>query len=77
MAKGRVAGAGQGGLVYLAGILEETTGDIPTAWAWVFVPPAVLLILAALCHHLVLRSLEVSVLLHVVVAGVGVKLSCG
>jgi len=46
--------AGQGGLVYLAGVLEEATGDIPTAWAWVFVPPAVVLLLAALYHHLVL-----------------------
>lgn len=42
--------AGQGGLVYLAGTLEETTGNLRTAWAWVFVPPAVLFVLAALYH---------------------------
>ena len=46
--------AGQGGLVYLAGVLEETTGSVRTAWAWVFVPPAVLLALAALYHALTL-----------------------
>lgn len=27
---------GQGGLVILAGHLEETLGDVPSAWAWVF-----------------------------------------
>lgn len=42
--------AGQGGLVYLAGWLEETTGDVRTAWAWVFVPAAVLFVLFALYH---------------------------
>jgi len=42
--------AGQGGLVYLAGVLEESTGSVRTAWAWVFVPPAVLLGLAGLYH---------------------------
>ncbi len=42
--------AGQGGLVYLAGVLEEATGSVHTAWAWVFVPPAVLLGLAGLYH---------------------------
>lgn len=46
--------AGQGGLVYLAGILEETTGDVRTAWAWVFVPPAAFFVLAAVYHQLVL-----------------------
>lgn len=46
--------AGQGGLVYLAGVLEEVTGSIPTAWAWVFVPPAVLFLLFGAYHHAVL-----------------------
>jgi len=42
--------AGQGGLVYLAGRLEVSTGDVRTAWAWVFVPPAVFFVLVALYH---------------------------
>ncbi|HEY8994074.1 MAG TPA: AmpG family muropeptide MFS transporter [Lacunisphaera sp.] len=42
--------AGQGGLVWLAGRLEETTGDVRLAWAWVFVPPAVVFVLVALYH---------------------------
>lgn len=46
--------AGQGGLVYLAGVLEESTGDLRAAWAWVFVPPAVLFVLAGAYHFLVL-----------------------
>lgn len=46
--------AGQGGLVWLAGRLEESTGNVPTAWAWVFVPPAALFAGAALYHALVL-----------------------
>jgi MFS transporter, PAT family, beta-lactamase induction signal transducer AmpG len=46
--------AGQGGLVYLAGRLEVSTGDVRTAWAWVFVPPAVFFVLAALYHLVVL-----------------------
>ena len=46
--------AGQGGLVWLAGRLEERTGNVHTAWAWVFVPPAVLLGLAGLYHLLAL-----------------------
>jgi PAT family beta-lactamase induction signal transducer AmpG len=46
--------AGQGGLVWLAGHLEETTGDVHGAWAWVFVPPAVVFVLAALYHLAVL-----------------------
>ncbi len=46
--------AGQGGLVYLAGVLEESTGSVRTAWAWVFVPPAVLLAVAGLYHALTL-----------------------
>ncbi|MBP6507946.1 MAG: MFS transporter [Opitutaceae bacterium] len=46
--------AGQGGLVYLAGRLEESTGDVHLAWSLVFVPPAVLFVLAALYHQLLL-----------------------
>jgi len=46
--------AGQGGLVYLAGRLEVSTGDVRTAWAWVFVPPAAFFILAAFYHFLIL-----------------------
>ena len=46
--------AGQGGLVYLAGRLEESMGDVRVAWAWVFVPPAVVFVLAALYHLVVL-----------------------
>ncbi|HET7537849.1 MAG TPA: MFS transporter [Candidatus Didemnitutus sp.] len=43
--------AGQGGLVYLAGVLEESTGNVHTAWAWVFAPPAALFVVAALYHQ--------------------------
>ncbi|HVZ66506.1 MAG TPA: MFS transporter [Lacunisphaera sp.] len=43
--------AGQGGLVYLAGVLEESTRHIAIAWAWVFVPPAVVFVLAATYHR--------------------------
>jgi PAT family beta-lactamase induction signal transducer AmpG len=46
--------AGQGGLVYLAGHLEETTGNITTAWSWVFVPPAVFFAITAAYHMFVL-----------------------
>ncbi|HEX2860056.1 MAG TPA: MFS transporter [Lacunisphaera sp.] len=46
--------AGQGGLVYLAGRLEESLGDVRAAWAWVFVPPAVVFVLAAVYHLVVL-----------------------
>ncbi len=46
--------AGQGGLVWLAGRLEETTGDVRTAWAWVFVPPAIVFALAAAYHAIFL-----------------------
>ncbi len=46
--------AGQGGLVYLAGVLEESTGSMHTAWAWVFVPPAVFFAITAAYHLLVL-----------------------
>ncbi len=43
--------AGQGGLVWLAGYLETSTGNIPLAWALIFVPPALVFILAAFYHQ--------------------------
>ncbi len=43
--------AGQGGLVYLAGMIEESTGNVHTAWAWVFAPPALLFVLLAIYHQ--------------------------
>jgi PAT family beta-lactamase induction signal transducer AmpG len=46
--------AGQGGLVYLAGSLEESTGSIPRAWAIVFALPAVFFVITAVYHLLVL-----------------------
>lgn len=42
--------AGQGGLVYLAGHIEETTGNIPFAWQWVFGGMSIFFIAAALYH---------------------------
>ena len=42
--------AGQGGLVYLAGVLQEKTGGAAAAWAAVFGLLAVFFILAALYH---------------------------
>lgn len=41
---------GQGGLVMLAGYLEETLGDIPMAWAAVFALVAVFFLLITLYH---------------------------
>ena len=46
--------AGQGGLVYLAGTLQDMTGDVAQAWAWVFVVLAVFFVLAGLYHLAVL-----------------------
>jgi PAT family beta-lactamase induction signal transducer AmpG len=46
--------AGQGGLVYLAGMLEESTGNVRTAWTWIFVPPAVFFALVAVYHFVFL-----------------------
>jgi len=43
---------GQGGLVYLAGELQERTGSMVTAWSWVFGVLAVLFGLLALWHSL-------------------------
>ena len=46
--------AGQGGLVYLAGSLQETLGDARRAWAGVFFLLAALFVLAGLYHLVVL-----------------------
>lgn len=46
--------AGQGGLVYLAGSLEESTGNIAKAWAMVFALPAALFAITAVYHMCVL-----------------------
>ncbi len=46
--------AGQGGLVYLAGMLQEITGDVRVAWSSVFVLLAVVFTLIGLYHGLVL-----------------------
>jgi PAT family beta-lactamase induction signal transducer AmpG len=42
--------AGQGGLVYLAGTLQDLTGDVARAWTWVFVVLAGFFVLTALYH---------------------------
>ncbi len=46
--------AGQGGLVYLAGALQESTGDVPRAWSWVFAVVAGFFLLIGLYHLAVL-----------------------
>lgn len=46
--------AGQGGLVYLAGTLEKSTGSVTHAWSWVFVPPAVFFAIISIYHLFVL-----------------------
>ena len=46
--------AGQGGLVYLAGSLSQSTGDVSLAWSVVFFILAALFIGLAAYHHLVL-----------------------
>ena len=45
---------GQGGLVYLAGHLQQTTGNVATAWAWVFGLMAAFFVAVAVWHHFVL-----------------------
>jgi PAT family beta-lactamase induction signal transducer AmpG len=45
---------GQGGLVYLAGVLQERTGSMQTAWATVFLVLTALFVGLALYHWLVL-----------------------
>ena len=44
----------QGGLVYLAGTLQEVIGNVVRAWSWVFVLAAVFFVLVALYHAVVL-----------------------
>lgn len=46
--------AGQGGLVYLAGTLQDATGNVALAWAWVFAVLAGFFVLAGLYHLAVL-----------------------
>ena len=46
--------AGQGGLVYLAGHLTETTGNMQLAWSIVLAIPALLFVALAAYHHLTL-----------------------
>ena len=45
---------GQGGLVYLAGVLQERSGNMQAAWALVFYVVAALFVLIALYHAIVL-----------------------
>ena len=42
---------GQGGLVVLAGVLQQRTGDMALAWAWVFGVMAVFFVAVALFHQ--------------------------
>ncbi len=46
--------AGQGGLVYLAGVFQAASGGVVRAWAWVFVLAAGLFLLLGLYHWVVL-----------------------
>jgi PAT family beta-lactamase induction signal transducer AmpG len=46
--------AGQGGLVFLAGSLQEITGNVVRAWSGVFVLAAVFFVLAGIYHWVVL-----------------------
>lgn len=46
--------AGQGGLVYLAGALRDSTGSVQTAWCIVFGVLAVVFLAVALYHHFML-----------------------
>lgn len=50
--------AGQGGLVYLAGHLQERTGKVVTAWASVFTTAGIFFVGAAVFHLLVLPKPE-------------------
>ncbi len=45
---------GQGGLVYLAGYLQQRTGQVAQAWAWVFALMAVFFVAVAVWHYFVL-----------------------
>ena len=42
--------AGQGGVVVVAGILEEQTTDIPLAWAWAFAVMSVIFVILTTWH---------------------------
>ena len=42
---------GQGGLVMLAGHLEESLGSVPSAWAWVFALLSAFFLIIALYHN--------------------------
>jgi len=46
--------AGQGGLVYLAGHLEERTGNIPLSWQWAMSGMSAFFLAAAIYHRAVL-----------------------
>ena len=46
--------AGQGGLVFLAGYLQDTTGDVVRAWSLVFVLAGVFFLLLGFYHWMVL-----------------------
>jgi PAT family beta-lactamase induction signal transducer AmpG len=46
--------AGQGGLVYLAGLLQERTGDVRLAWTLVFALLAIVFLVIGIYHKVVL-----------------------
>lgn len=46
--------AGQGGLVVIAGLMEQQTGNIPQAWAWMFAVLSAIFVLLAFWHLFVL-----------------------
>ena len=48
----------QGVLVYIAGYLEKTTGDIPQAWQWTLGVTSVLMLIVTLYHCLLLPKAE-------------------
>ena len=48
----------QGVLVYIAGYLEKTTGDIPQAWRWTLGVTSVLMLIVTLYHCLLLPKAE-------------------
>lgn len=48
----------QGVLVYIAGYLEKTTGDIPQAWQWTMGVTGVLMLIVTLYHCLLLPKAE-------------------
>ncbi len=50
--------AGQGGLVYLAGVLQQRTGQVVSAWAWVFTIASIGFVCLAVYHLLMLPRPE-------------------